>query len=1069
MRASESHKEKEIISEDISETESSDEKEKWFDSKRINKYWRNQQPKSINELDKEFIDEYFPPGMNSLMSYHPKSKNKEYLDVNYYKKFKKEFDEINRISKEVKWKRASNLIKNACIFENSIDISDIKQGRLGNCYFLSALSSFAQFPQLLKALFRTNKINKSGYYELIFYIDGEWQVVIIDDYIPIYKSKPLGAKPNGSEIWVLLLEKAYAKINGGYTNMIGGIPRDVFYLTGFRSKSYKINDLTIEVLADKLLRYNSSNCVMCCSTKSNKELVESCGLKISHAYSLIEAKEFHYSYDSDENYDDWSEDAKQSTLNISNSNFNEENGSKTGYSEGIEIENNSGKTNESIMLLQLRNPWGRVEPDLDWNDNSSLWTRQLKRFFGFPKESEKNKQKEDGLFFISIEDFYKYFNKLDVTYPSINLNVKTIDFKEYNLDCNYPQMFSIYVFKMSLVHIVIDFPNWRYNREKKIQTNPKSLFLAKFYPDNNNLVYMDNQFIISENALYLHSKLDEGFYVIYFFSGINQIGKREESGIKLTLKSSDFFYFSHMGTDESFDILFEILHKKIIQKNVVTLAKFNFFCCFKKFKKAGIKYYFINNHTSFYYDTVLDVSKMRENYSIVYPFYFENMIMNDDNFENIEENELFIKSQTEKDLNPLINSEEFEESFEKELKLKQKQNLKNKNSINNNFSKNIINNKNIKYYADETNFQIKGNPENYHDNTGLMTPLNYVICRTPPKTRIMLIFFTKNNLKNDNKIEIFKCKRLNSYNITKQEADEIYNSLLSEYNFFHEEYRVINGFDIDQINTIQIPADPKLLLKAFDSNCYTFIKKEFFIAAEHTKKRFLEFIKSRQVKNKNKQNNKKNHLLELVEDINPIFHDFENIDKKLNKNQKKIDEFKEKYPKLMEILEFIKPLENEDENKLKWKEIHIENHGKYIGTVNKYNIFHGRGIYIFEKLNNYSVSNFFMGKRNGACRIFNIKTNKLIFKGNYKNDMKEGYGVIQYDNKYNLLKYEGNFKYNKMNGIGKLFFSNGCIWEGNFIDNKMNGSGKLFTKDNQILKSHANMALFYEEIQIISS
>ena len=50
------------------------------------------------------------------------------------------------------------------------------------------------------------------------YINGQYKILILDDYLPIIKgSNTLRfAKPVKSEIWLLLMEKAFAKLNGGY-------------------------------------------------------------------------------------------------------------------------------------------------------------------------------------------------------------------------------------------------------------------------------------------------------------------------------------------------------------------------------------------------------------------------------------------------------------------------------------------------------------------------------------------------------------------------------------------------------------------------------------------------------------------------------------------------------------------------------------------------------------------------------------------------------------------------------------------------------------------------------------
>lgn len=45
--------------------------------------------------------------------------------------------------------------------------------------------------------------------------------VVIDDYVPVdEKGSPIFAKPYENSIWIILLEKARAKLHGSYEKMI---------------------------------------------------------------------------------------------------------------------------------------------------------------------------------------------------------------------------------------------------------------------------------------------------------------------------------------------------------------------------------------------------------------------------------------------------------------------------------------------------------------------------------------------------------------------------------------------------------------------------------------------------------------------------------------------------------------------------------------------------------------------------------------------------------------------------------------------------------------------------------
>lgn len=57
---------------------------------------------------------------------------------------------------------------------------------------------------------------------------GEWVPVVIDDWIPCESpGKPAFATSRkGNELWVSILEKAYAKMHGSYEALEGGLVQD---------------------------------------------------------------------------------------------------------------------------------------------------------------------------------------------------------------------------------------------------------------------------------------------------------------------------------------------------------------------------------------------------------------------------------------------------------------------------------------------------------------------------------------------------------------------------------------------------------------------------------------------------------------------------------------------------------------------------------------------------------------------------------------------------------------------------------------------------------------------------
>ena len=57
--------------------------------------------------------------------------------------------------RDYEWKRITEIFENPKIIGHDVEPTDVKQGQLNNCYFLSVLSAMAEFPEKIRALIET--------------------------------------------------------------------------------------------------------------------------------------------------------------------------------------------------------------------------------------------------------------------------------------------------------------------------------------------------------------------------------------------------------------------------------------------------------------------------------------------------------------------------------------------------------------------------------------------------------------------------------------------------------------------------------------------------------------------------------------------------------------------------------------------------------------------------------------------------------------------------------------------------------------------------------------------------
>lgn len=122
----------------------------------------------------------------------------------------------------VAWKRAKDIFKNPELFEGKIEPNDIMQGNLGDCYLLSTLAAIAETPKRISKIFVSTETSKNGIYAVELVWRGTNKQVILDDYIAVdKKNEPYFLKSRNNELWVCLLEKAWAKLHRTYHRLDG--------------------------------------------------------------------------------------------------------------------------------------------------------------------------------------------------------------------------------------------------------------------------------------------------------------------------------------------------------------------------------------------------------------------------------------------------------------------------------------------------------------------------------------------------------------------------------------------------------------------------------------------------------------------------------------------------------------------------------------------------------------------------------------------------------------------------------------------------------------------------------
>jgi hypothetical protein len=283
------------------------------------------------------------------------------------------------------WQVSTAINVVAGLFDGGTDPDDVHVGKLNDAWLLSAISILAasggvddgKVDALIDRLFITKQTSLTGAYALRLFKNAQWETVIVDDYFPVLAGGD-AAKSSASagaafahsrdfeELWVPLLEKAFAKYHGGYAALESGgfVHHALTELSGFASHEICLAPASRgtlkQTLWTQLLQYKANKFLMGAGTISSEsadtEILDT-GLVFGACYVVYDVRAI-----------------------------------------------------DGFQLLQLRNPPGdHAEWKGDWSDHSKLWTRRLKKRLGWRADADG-----DNTFWMSFDDFCHAFRSLYV-------------------------------------------------------------------------------------------------------------------------------------------------------------------------------------------------------------------------------------------------------------------------------------------------------------------------------------------------------------------------------------------------------------------------------------------------------------------------------------------------------------------------------------------------------------------------------------------------------------------------------------------------------------------------------
>ncbi|XP_037704680.1 calpain-10 [Choloepus didactylus] len=283
---------------------------------------------------------------------------------------------LAQFREDITWRRPQEICAQPRLFADSPQEGQVKQGLLGDCWFLCACAALHKVRHLLHQVIPPEQPSwpdpmYCGRFTCRIWQFGHWVEVTVDDRLPCLAGRLCFSRCQREDVfWLPLLEKVYAKVHGSYERLWAGQVADALVdLTGGLAERWNLKDLASpssqqdkpsglgHATLRRLLRLKD-RCLVSCSVLSPRA-----GARLGefHAFIVSDLRELR------------------------------------------------GRAGGDLLLLRIHNPWGRRCWQGPWREGGEGWSQ-----VDPVEEAELLSQLQEGEFWVQEEEFLREFDEVTV-------------------------------------------------------------------------------------------------------------------------------------------------------------------------------------------------------------------------------------------------------------------------------------------------------------------------------------------------------------------------------------------------------------------------------------------------------------------------------------------------------------------------------------------------------------------------------------------------------------------------------------------------------------------------------